>query len=265
MRIVVCVKQVIDPELPASQFRIDPVAKRQQPDGHPLVISPYDENALEIALQVKAQTNGHVTVLTLGERSAVTTIRKALAMGADEAILINDPCLEKTDAFGVAAALASGIRKLGGADLVLCGCESGDWGHKVLGPILAEALDIACITFVAQIEIKEGRTRVRRVVEDGIEVWDARPPVLLTVISHESNTPRYPKVKDIMAASRKAVPVWSVADIGLDPKGVGREAVRVTVEELTIPTQQSQCEFLRGEPEEQAAQLFARLRERKLI
>ena len=265
MRIVVCVKQIIDPELPVSQFRIDPVAKRQQPDGHPLVISPYDENALEVALQVKGQVSGHVIVLSLGEKTAVTSIRKALAMGADEAILINDPCLEEADAFGVAAALAGGIRKLGRADLVLCGCESGDWGHKVLGPVLAEALDFACITFVTQIEVKNGQIRVRRVVEDGIEVWDVRPPVLLTVISHESNAPRYPKVKDIMAASRKLVPIWSAADIGLDPEGIGREAVRVTVEELTIPTGQSQCDFLKGEPEEQAAQLFTRLRERKVI
>jgi electron transfer flavoprotein beta subunit len=265
MRIIVCVKQIIDPELPASQFKIDPVAKRQQPDGHPLVISPYDENALEVALQVKGQTHGHVTVLSLGERTAVTTIRKALAMGADEAIVINDPCLEETDAVGVASALAGGIRKLGGADLVLCGCESGDWGHKVLGPLLAEALAVACITFVTQVEVKNGQIRVRRVVEDGIEVWDVRPPVLLTVISHESNAPRYPKVKDIMAASRKPLSIWSVADINLDPKEVGTAAARVTVRELTIPTQQSQCEFLTGEPEEQVAQLFARLRERKVI
>lgn len=265
MRIVVCVKQIIDPELPASLFKIDPVAKRQQPDGHPAVISPYDENALEVALQVKGRTNGHVTVLSLGEKTAVATIRKALAMGADEAVLINDPYLAEADAFGVAAALAGGIRKLQGADLVLCGCESGDWGHKALGPILAEALDVACITFVAQLEITGGGIRVRRVVEDGVEVWDVRPPALLTVVSHESNAPRYPKVKDIMAASRKVVPIWSVAEIGLDPRGVGKDAVRVMVEELTIPTQQSQCEFLEGEPEEQAAQLFARLRERKVI
>ena len=125
MRIVVCLKQIIDPELPASQFRIDAESKRQQPNGHPLVVSPYDENALELALKLKEQTGGHVAVLSVGQSSAVSALRKGLAMGADEAALISDPALEGSDAFGIATALAQGIQKLGHADLVLCGCESG--------------------------------------------------------------------------------------------------------------------------------------------
>ena len=265
MRIVVCLKQIIDPELPATQFRIDAESKRQQSDNHPLVISPYDENALELALKLKEQTGGHVTLLSVGQPSAVSALRKGLAMGADEAALITDPAIEGSDAFGVATALARGIEKLGHADLVLCGCESGDWADRIVGPILAETLHIPCVTFIARLEKHNGGFLAHRVVEEGYELWEVVPPVLLTILSDETNTPRYPKVKDIMAASRRSIPTWSGADLDLDASRIGKAAVRSEVQELTVPTQESRCQLLEGEPEEQVAMLVARLRERKVI
>ncbi|MFQ5988720.1 MAG: electron transfer flavoprotein subunit beta/FixA family protein [Candidatus Methylomirabilales bacterium] len=265
MRIVVSLKQIIDPELPSSQFKIDPASKRQQPDGHPLVISPYDENALELALQLKTQTGGHVTVLTVGQSSAVSALRKGLAMGADEATLISDPALAGSDAFGISTALARGIQKLGSPDLVLCGCESGDWADRIVGPILAEALGIPCITYVARVEKQNGRLQAQRVVEEGYEIWEVAPPVLLTILSHESNVPRYPKVKDIMAASRRPIPTWSLSDISLEAGRVGKAVTRVEVDTLSLPTRESRCELLEGEPEEQVAALFLKLREKKVI
>ena len=265
MRIVVCLKQIIDPELPASQFRIDAESKRQQPNGHPLVVSPYDENALELALKLKEQTGGHVAVLSVGQSSAVSALRKGLAMGADEAALISDPALEGSDAFGIATALAQGIQKLGHADLVLCGCESGDWADRTVGPIVAETLKIPCVTFVARVERQDRGVRVQRVVEEGYEVWEVTPPVLLTILSDETNIPRYPKVKDIMAASRRPIPPWSVSDLGLDASSVGKAVKRIEIQELTVPTRESRCELLEGDAEEQVATLITRLRERKVI
>ncbi|MFQ5839844.1 MAG: electron transfer flavoprotein subunit beta/FixA family protein [Candidatus Methylomirabilales bacterium] len=265
MRIVVCLKQIIDPELPVSQFRIDPKSKRQQPDDHPLLINPYDENALEVALQLKDQTGSHVAILTVGGASAVSMLRKGLAIGADEAALIADPALEGSDAFGTAAALAQGIERLGPTDLVLCGCESGDWTERVVGPILAETLRIPCVTFVARVEAQNGRVRARRVVEEGYEIWEGTAPLLLTILSDETNAPRYPKVKDIMAASRRPIPTWSLADIDLEAARAGKAVTRMEVQELTIPTRESRCELLEGEPEEQVATLITRLRERKVM
>jgi electron transfer flavoprotein beta subunit len=265
MRIAVCLKQIIDPELPASRFKIDPALKRQQPDGHPLVISPYDENALEVALKLKEQTGGAVAVLSVGASTAVSALRKGLAMGADEAALISDPVLDGADAFGIGTALAHGIRKLGAIDLVLCGCESGDWADRTVGPIVAEALGVPCVSFVARVEPHEGGLRLQRVVEDGYEIWEAPPSLVLTVLSHESNVPRYPKVKDIMAASRKPIPTWSAADLGLESGSVGMGAARTDVHELTLPSRESRCEMLNGEPAEQVAALVARLRERKVL
>ncbi|MFQ5846491.1 MAG: electron transfer flavoprotein subunit beta/FixA family protein [Candidatus Methylomirabilales bacterium] len=265
MRIVVCLKQIIDPELPVSQFKIDPASKRQQPNGHPLVISPYDENALEVALQLKEQTSGHVAVLSVGGASAVSALRKGLAMGADEAALISDPALVGCDAFAVATALARGTEKLGRADLVLCGCESGDWADRIVGPTLAEALQIPCLTYVSRVDRQNGRIRAQRVVEEGHEIWEGTPPLLLTIVSHESNVPRYPKVKDIMTASRRPIPTWSLGDIGLEAQGLGATAARVELQELTVPTRESRCELLEGEPEEQVATLITKLRERKVM
>ncbi len=265
MRIVLCLKQIIDPELPASQFRIDAGSKRQQPNGHPLVISPYDENALEVALKLKEQTGGHVSVVSVGQASAVSALRKGLAMGADEAALISDPAIEGSDAFGVVTALAKGIQKLGHADLVLCGCESGDWADRIVGPILAETLGIPCVTFVARVERQDGRVLVHRVVEEGYEIWEGTPPLLLTFLSDETNTPRYPKVKDIMTASRRVIPTWSASDLGLEASSVGKAIIRTEVQELTVPTRESRCELLEGEPEEQVATLMTKLRERKAV
>lgn len=265
MRIVVCLKQIIDPEVPASQFRIDEQAKRQRSDSHPLVISPYDENALELALKLKEQTGGHVAVLSVGQPSAISALRKGLAMGADEAVLISDPALEGSDAFGIGTALTQAIRKLGQVDLVLCGCESGDWADRIVGPIVAEALGIPCVTFVARVDRHGGSLHVHRVVEEGYELWEVTPPVLFTVLSDETNTPRYPKVKDIMSASRRSVPTWSRADLDLDESGAGSAAVRTEIQELTVPTHESRCEILEGEPQEQVASLVAKLRERKVV
>lgn len=265
MRIVVCLKQIIDPELPSSQFKIDPESKRQRPNGHPLVISPYDENALEIALQLKEQTAGHVTVLSVGPPAAVSALRKGLAMGADEAVLISDPALEGSDVFGITDALAQGIQKLGAPDLVLCGCESGDWADRAVGPVLAETLGIPCVTYVARVEGATGGVRARRVIEEGYDIWEVAPPVLFTILSDESNVPRYPKVKDIMMASRRPITTWSLGDIGLDTGRVGAAVTRVEIQALTLPTRDSRCEFLEGEPKEQATTLIAKLRAKKVV
>ncbi len=228
MDIVVCIKQVLDPEIPASQFKIDSVLKRQvQADGQGLVISTYDEHALEVALKLKEQVGGGVTALALGEPSATSALRKALSMGADEAVLVSDPAFQDLDAKGVAHLLGAAVKKIGGVDLVLCGCESADWGHRTVGPLLAEELGIFCVTFVARVESKGDRVILRKVVEDGYELIESPLPLLVTITSDDSNIPRYPKVRDIMLAARKPIPTWGPKDLSLDGAKVGQGASKV--------------------------------------
>jgi len=264
VEIVVCLKEIIDPEIPPSQFKIDPVAKRQLQEGHALVISTYDEHALEVALKLKEAAGGTVTALCLGAPTATTALKKALAMGAEQAILLSDPALPTADAFGVAAALAAAIRKRGPFDLILAGCESGDWASRAVGPLLAEELALPCVAYASRVEAAGADVQVRKVVEDGYEVIEAPLPLLVTITSDESNIPRFPKLKDIMAAGRKPIPTWTAADLGL---AAGEKAAgRVAVAELSIPVRESRCEILDGEsPEEKVDRLVSRLRDLKLL
>lgn len=266
MHIVVCVKQIIDPEIPTEQFKLDPATKRQVRGGLSLVISAYDQNALEVALQLKEKVGGTVTALSLGEPEAQGAVKSSMGMGADAGVLVTDPALTGSDPFGVAHILAKAIRKIGAPDLVLVGCVSGDTGDKVMGPLLAEELGLPCLTFVSRIEVKDGKAVARRIVEDGYEVVEAPLPLVASILSDDSNVPRYSKLKDIMVAARKTVPVWKAADLGVDMATVGAAGQRLMLREVSIPQRDSRCELVNGDtPAEQAERLAERLRELKVI
>jgi len=266
MNIVVCIKQIIDPEIIPEQFKLDPTTKQQVQGGLPLLISAYDQNALEVALQLREKAGGKVTALCLGESGGTAALKSAMGMGVEAGVLVTDPMLRGSDSFGVAYALSLAIQKLGVPDLVLTGCVSGDTGTKVIGPLLAEGLGLPCLTFVTQIALGDGAARARRILEDGYEEVDARLPLVCTILSDDRNVPRYSKLKDIMAAARRPVTVWKGGDLGLDPARVGASAVRVPVGDVVIPQRDSQCELIPGEtPEEQAAGLVAQLRARKVL
>ena len=198
--------------------------------------------------------------------TAGTALKSALSMGADEAILFHDPLTESVDQQGIAYLLAKMIQKTGAYDLVLTGCMSGDWGDGAVPAFVAEELGIGCVSFVSRIEVTDGQMMMRRLVEDGYELTQAKTPVLASIISDETNTPRYPKLKDIMAAGKRTIPVWKAADLDLDPGRIGAAAVKVAIADVYIPMKESKCEMIEGEtPGEQAAKLAARLRDLKLI
>jgi electron transfer flavoprotein beta subunit len=266
MNIVVCVKQIIDPEIRPEQFKLDPATNRQVRGGLSLVISAYDQNAVEVALQLKEKVGGKVTALSLGEPDAAGAVKSAMGMSVDAGVLVTDAVLRGSDSFGVAYALALAIEKLGMPDLILTGCVSGDTGTKAVGPLLAETLGLPCLTFVTRLELQEGRLRARRILEDGYEVVETTLPAVCTVLSDDHNVPRYSKLKDIMAASRKTVTLWGAKDLGLDSGKIGATNVRLPIGELVIPQRESHCELIAGETaEEQAARLVAELRARKVF
>lgn len=266
MHIIVCIKQIIDPEIPISQFMIDPRTKRQVQGNNPLVISPYDANALEVAIQLKEKHGATVTAISIGGAPAMTALKSALSMGANEAILVNEPLLAGSDQRGIAHVLAKTIRKVGAYDLILTGCESGDWADRAVPAFLAEELDIGYVGYVTRIEVKDGQVVVRHVVEDGYELIEAKTPLLAAISSDETNNPRYAKLRDIMAAAKKPIPVWKAADLGLDQERIGSGAAKIAITDVYIPVKESRCEMIEGNtPEEKAANLAARLRELKLI
>jgi electron transfer flavoprotein beta subunit len=266
MHIVVCIKQIIDPEIPTDQFKLDPGSKRQVRGGLSLVISAYDQNALEVALQLREKAGGKITALCLGEPGAMGAVKSALGMGVDEGVLASDPALLDSDPFGVAHVLAKAIQKIGAPDLVLTGCVSGDTGDKVMAPLIAEELGFPCVTFVTKIEMKDGRVVVRRVVEDGYERVEGPLPLVASILSDDGNVPRYSKLRDIMAAAKKQVPTWKAGDLNLDATKVGAAAARLHLRDVSIPKRESRCEMLEGDtPEERAERLALRLRELKVL
>ena len=266
MNIVVCIKQIIDPEIPADQFKLDPNTKRQVRGGLSLMISAYDQNALEVALQLREKVGGKVTALCLGESGAMGAVKSALGMGVDDGVLVSDPPLLESDPVGVAHILAKAIQKIGVPDLVLTGCVSGDTGDKVVGPLLAEELGVPCVTFVSKVEHHDGKARVRRIVEDGYELVEAAFPLVASIISDDSNVPRYSKLKDIMTAAKKQVPTWKASDLNLDGAKVGAAAAQLQVRDVAIPQREARCEMLDGEsPQERGEKLALRLRELKVI
>jgi len=263
LHIVVCAKQVLDPETPPSALRLNKEKKRMEtPPNVPPVVNGYDENAVEAALRIKDALGAKVTVISAGKDFVLDVIKKPLSMGADELVLIQDERLEDLDAYPTAQVLASAIRKLGQVDLVLCGRQASDWDQAQVPLALAEFLGLPCVTLAKKVEVQDRRVVVHRVLPDGTEVVEAPLPAVVTV-SNELGQPRYPNLRMIMMAARKQPTYWSLADLGLDKGAVRR---KVEVLDLFVPEVKKQCEFIDGEnDEEKGRNLARRLREAKLI
>ena len=266
MHIVVCVKQVPNPEIAASQFRVDEAARRVAPlPGTALVMSPFDEQALEAALRLRdGGLAARITVLTLGPDSARSTLKHGLAMGADDAVLIPDAGCDPGNGHVTARVLAAAIQKMR-ADLVLAGRQAADWDAGVVGCGIAELLHLPVVTFARSVAVQDGSVRVERVVEDGLDVVEAVLPAVVTV-SNELGKARAPSLRETMRAARKPVATWPVADLAIDAGVLARDAARRVLERLFIPVADNRCEFIGGEtPEAQAANLVRRMRESKVL
>lgn len=263
MHIVVCMKQVIDPEAPVSSFKIDEAAKKAlPPKGTPPVLNPADENALEAALKIKdAQPDTKITVISLGSQMARPVVKKALAAGADALYLLEDASFEDLDSAATARILATAIKKISAFDLVLCGRQASDTDAGQVGSGVAEILGLPSVTIARKVTASDGKLRVERVVADGYEVVESPLPALVTA-SNEIGNLRFPTVKQTMAAQKIAFTTWSAQDLGVDA-GKLRKINKV---KLYQPVREINTEIIAGEtPEEAGAKLATRLREAKVI
>ena len=266
MNMIVCVKQVIDPEAPPASFKIDPSSNIVvPPPGVPPVISPFDENAVEAALRIKDTQGGKITVISLGVNLLRDVVKKPLSMGADELILLEDEAFAGGDSWSTAYALAMAIKKIGDYDLIFCGRQAADWDAGQVGSGIAEILGLPSVTLAKKIDITDGKARVERVTADGYEVIEVSLPALITV-SNELGEPRYPTIRGIMAAKKKEPIIWKPADIGGEPSQVGAAGRRTRLLKLFQPVREGKCEIVEGEsPEEAAVSLALKLREVKII
>ena len=266
VNMIVCCKQVIDPEAPPASFKIDPASNQVvPPPGVPPVISPFDEQAVEAALRIKDSQGGKITVLSMGSNLLRDVVKKPLSMGSDELILLEDPAFENGDSWSNAYALAMAIKKIGQFDLIFCGRQAADWDAGQIGSGIAELLGIPSVTVAKKVEVADGKAKVERIIADGYQVIEVTLPALITV-SNELGEARYATLKGIMAAAKKQPVIWKPADIGVDPAQIGAAGRKNKLLKLFQPVKEGKCEVVEADsPAEAGAKLAQRLRESKLF
>lgn len=259
MNIVVCIKQV--PE--STEVRVDPETNALIREGVKSIVNPVDENAIEAALQLREAHGGKVTVVSMGPPQAEEALRQALAMGADEAILLVDNAFRGSDTLATSYALAAAVRKVGEVDLILCGKQAIDGDTGQVGPGLAERLGMPQVTFAIGLEVEDGKLRARRVLDDLFEVLEVRPPAVVTVVK-QVNDPRHPSMKNVLKAKRAEVVKWSIDDLGADAKQAGFDGSPTQVVRVWPPEKRSGGKTLEGSAEEIAEELAKAIREMTL-
>lgn len=259
MNILVCLKQILDPEIPARDFRVDPVKREAERGAADLVTNIFCENALETALRLRERAGStKITVLSYGQPSAEDSLRKALAMKADAAALILNDGNANPDPLTTAHVLAAAIRKLGRFELIMVGREAGDWGAGQTGGLIAEELGMPCVSFVDRIESEGGQLRLKRQTDTGWEVLEAEAPVVVTITNDEHNVPRIPKVRDVMMSYRQPLVTWTLADLDIDVDEVRAGNTYYDVVDLFIPQKETHCEFVDGDTLDERVEAFAR-------
>ncbi len=270
MNIITCVKQVPYPDTPASAYNVDNENKKiVLPEDVPMVISPFDESAVEAGLQIKDNMGGTMTVISLAVNQAekvIKDLKQTLAMGANEAILLNDPSFEGGDSWSTAYTLAMAIKKIGEYDLIVCGIQAADWDAGQVGIGIAEILGLPIAMPATKVEPKEGCVRVERLIDNGHEVVELPLPCVLAIASDESLMPRVAPLPGIIKAKKRQIPVWTAADIGADMAMIGVSGAKTAVNGLTIPELEGKCEFITNEnPEEAVGVLVEKLQNENII
>jgi electron transfer flavoprotein beta subunit len=216
LNIVVCIKQVPDPEAPTSVYRVDDDGRHVTCKGVPPVISTYDENALEAALLIKDVMESAITVISMGKALSKPVLRKSLAAGADDLILLDNTAFVDMDGFATAVILVEAIKKIERYDLILTGMQAADTNAGIVGPGIAELLGIPCIASARTIKVEGSDVVVESVLPDGYRTLQAGLPAVLTV--HKSlGDLRTATAGALMEAQKKPLTVWTAEDLQIQP------------------------------------------------
>ncbi len=260
MKQVVCLK--VTPKV--DQIGFDSQKKTVVRDGVENEIDDADKNALEMALSVKDKLGGTVVVISMGPPAFEPFLKLAVAMGADDAVLLSDRGFAGADTFATSRVLAEAIRKLAPFDLVYCGEASADGSTEQVPPSIAEWLQIPGITYVTRLEADGQKVRAKRSVWGGFEVVEAGTPALLSV-ELGCNAPRFPDFRRKRWADKEfKLTVWSMKDLPLSPSEVGNDGSLTTVTELkSMNTTPRKSVFIEGETEDVASELARIIREKR--
>jgi electron transfer flavoprotein beta subunit len=257
LEIVVCAKQIPDPEAPPAAFKLDPETGGVITSGIPWVINPFDENALEAAIRIREKCEANITVLSMANKPSREVLRKALAVGADKLILLEDARFEDLDSYSTAHVLASAIMKMDKYDLILTGRQAGDWDSGQTGLIIAEMLGIPSINLAQKVTVEDNSVVVEKVKPNGYEVVKAEMPALITV-SNELGELRYVPLKLIKQADNKPIEVWGLSDLKIESRNLRKSGIL----KYDLPSVGRKCYFVEGDSlEEKGENLALRLKE----
>ena len=243
MKIIACIKQV-----PDSEAKVRAENGKVSWGDAPLVINPFDEYAVEGALQQKEANGGTVTALCIGPESAREALKHALAMGADEAVLVSDPALGELDTAGAARVLAAAIQKLG-ADMVVFGRQTLDNGAGVTPAQTARVLGWPMLGLAGQIKVQDGSVTVERVIEEGRQTVSGKLPAVVSVVQ-SIGEPRYPSFMGNRKASKATIPVWSLGELGVS----ATEPVVRRMELMNPPARETAVEIIAGDSPQAVAE-----------
>jgi electron transfer flavoprotein beta subunit len=248
-RIIVCLKQAVD----VSQLKVDSASRQLLTASAPRKMSDFDKNGLEEAVKIKEKLgDAEVCTVTVSSEDAKAVLREGLAMGADRAYLISDPGLKDMDTSGTAYVLSEAVRKIGEYSLILCGETSLDSFSGLVGPRLAELLNLPQMTSVRKITVEGDTVIAERTLEDAVETVKANMPALVSV-TREINQPRIPSLLMIMRASKKEIVTWTVSDLKLQRDKIDSKIELIEV--LAPKTERKKIKITGENPQEIADKL----------
>jgi electron transfer flavoprotein beta subunit len=258
VNIVVLLKQVPDTE---TKIRIGGDGKTIDTSDIKWIMNPYDEYAVEAALRLQDSAGAKVTVLSMGPERVVESIRTALAMGADQGVLVDDPETEGSDALGKAKVLAGALKNFE-FDLVFSGHRAVDDDENQVGIMVAELIGIAPLGLAVSVEVDNGKVKIQRPVEGARVTLEGKLPALVTFGgAHAVWNPRYASLPGIMKAKKKPLETKTIADLGLSPEDVGAQAARVKITAMELPAERQAGRVIEGETAEKAKELVRLLHE----
>lgn len=259
--IIVCIKQVPD----TNEVKIDKTTNTLIREGIPSIINPFDENAIETAMELKEKYGARVIVITMGPPQAQQALKKSWAMGADEVILISDRAFAGSDTWATSYVLSKTIERIGTYDLIVFGKQAIDGDTAQVGPGVAELLDLPQITYVKELEyIKDRTIKVQREIEDGYEIIESQLPAVITVLKG-INEPRYPSFKKLIKVKKMEVDKLGANQINVEENKIGLDGSPTRVVKIFSPPPKGSYIQFNGYPKDAAQRLYKELKAKKMI
>jgi len=256
MNVIVCIKQVPETASVEIQAQSGTVVRAK---GKP-IINPFDMYALEEGVRLKEGHGCKVSVLTMGPPEAEESLREALALGIDQAFLLSDPRFDGSDTLATSHALSRAIQMIGDPGIIICGRQSTDGSTGQVAPQLAEWLGMPFVASVNKIEeVAAGHLKLRRMDDEGHRIVEMSLPGVISVVK-EINEPRLPSLRGLMQSKKAKIPVWTAADVELDPAKVGLNGSATRISSAFFPDRNQKAELIEGDAAGQVDQLIEKLR-----